>query len=697
VTLSLKGVAELALGNTLSEVVQMAPDSHFGSDFETRRHETRIKLAGPSPHGQDVAELLPEFNETLHQIAVFELAGVCLYDPLKNTLLLHISEGGLPGAAPVELPMGDTTAGWVWTHQQPLAFPDVQKELRFSACLNIAKKMGIHSFCELPLTTKRQRLGTLSLGSSRPNLYGKAELHLLRATVQMGALAIEKFLSCSSFEQETERLQALLHLNSILVSKLEIRDMFAAVSEAIRTVLKPDYARILVYDSCTQTFREHNLLSSADSQVPLKDFFASRAFLTQEPMIYAREELSSMHRGAAQEMMNHGIRSLCCIPLVSSKGSIGVLKLGIRQDRIFQPQDVEFLKQVACQFSLSLDYSRVHHEVAQLNDQIAEERRHVGGEIHSTVNFEEIVGESLVLKNVLKQAITVAATDATVLILGETGTGKELLARAIHRMSHRKDANFIKVNCAAIPTGLLESELFGHEKGAFTGAISQKIGRLELADKGTLLLDEVGDIALELQPKLLRVLQDGEFERLGGTRTIKVNLRLLAATNRDLAERMEEGEFRSDLYYRLNVFPIRMPALRERKTDIPLLVRHFVQRFSQSMSKGIDRIPTETIDTMEGWDWPGNIRELANFIERSVILSDGPVLCAPLGELAGPSNNPHDCTMRTLERDHIIRALRETGGVVGGTEGAAIRLGIKRTTLQSIIIRLQITREDYAK
>jgi formate hydrogenlyase transcriptional activator len=282
------------------------------------------------------------------------------------------------------------------------------------------------------------------------------------------------------------------------------------------------------------------------------------------------------------------------------------------------------------------------------------------------------------------------------LVLGETGTGKELLAHAIHRMSPRKDANFIKLNCAAIPTGLLESELFGHEKGAFTGAISQKIGRLELADKGSLLLDEVGDIPLELQPKLLRVLQDREFERLGSTRTIKVDVRLMAATNRDLAARVEEREFRSDLYYRLNVFPIRMPSLRERKTDIPLLVRYFVQKFAKRMNKQIERIPTEAMLAMEACEWQGNIRELENFIERSVILTDGSVLRPPLGELAAASNRL-DGTLLALERDHIVRVLRETGGVIAGTRGAAGRLGIKRTTLQSMIVRFQISREEYGE
>ena len=318
-------------------------------------------------------------------------------------------------------------------------------------------------------------------------------------------------------------------------------------------------------------------------------------------------------------------------------------------------------------------------------------------EIRSELNFEEIVGESATLKQVLDKARTVAPSDATVLILGETGTGKELIARAIHRLSSRKNASFVKLNCAAIPAGLLESELFGHEKGAFTGAVSQKMGRLELADKGTLFLDEVGELPLEVQPKLLRVLQDHEFERLGSTRTIRVDIRLIAATNRDLAKSVAGRQFRSDLYYRLNVFPIRMPELRERKEDIPLLVRYLVQKFARRMNKQIETIPAETMNALASWEWPGNVRELENFIERSVILSKGPTLRVPLVELNLAAEDAHsDSTLESLQRENIIRVLRETGGVLGGPRGAAARLGLKRTTLQYKMQKLGIAREEYA-
>jgi formate hydrogenlyase transcriptional activator len=300
---------------------------------------------------------------------------------------------------------------------------------------------------------------------------------------------------------------------------------------------------------------------------------------------------------------------------------------------------------------------------------------------------------------VLDQAATVAPSDATVLILGETGTGKELIARAIHRISRRKNSAFVKLNCAAIPTGLLESELFGHEKGAFTGAISQKIGRMELADGGTFFLDEVGEIPQELQPKLLRVLQDQEFERLGSNRTIRVNLRLVAATNRDLAKSVANQQFRSDLFYRLSVFPIRMPPLRERREDISMLVRHFVRKFSLRMNRNLESIPKETMELLTNWPWPGNVRELENLMERSVILSDGRVLKVPLADLRAENSAGVDVdrTLDSAERQHIIRTLRETGGILSGTNGAARKLGLKRTTLQSKMQRLNITRKDYFK
>jgi formate hydrogenlyase transcriptional activator len=355
---------------------------------------------------------------------------------------------------------------------------------------------------------------------------------------------------------------------------------------------------------------------------------------------------------------------------------------------------VAFLSQVAGQIALAVENALAYQEITQLKDRLTKEKLYLEEEIQTAYNFDEIVGESRPLKRLLKQVQTVAPTDSTVLILGETGSGKELIARALHNLSERKDRTFVKLNCAAIPTGLLESELFGHEKGAFTGAISTKIGRFELADRGTIFLDEVGEIPLELQVKLLRVLQEQEFERLGSTRTVRVDVRVVAATNRDLSQMVQEQKFRSDLYYRLNVFPMTVPPLRERAEDIPILVRHFVQKFGMRMKKHIETIPSDAMKALQRYSWPGNVRELENFIERSAILTAGPDLFVPLSELKHQplSGNGAPTTMEEAERDHILKALRETNWTIGGAAGAAARLGMKRTTLQSRMQKLGISR-----
>jgi formate hydrogenlyase transcriptional activator len=340
----------------------------------------------------------------------------------------------------------------------------------------------------------------------------------------------------------------------------------------------------------------------------------------------------------------------------------------------------------------------VTEELRVAKEKLSEEKLYLEQAIDTELGFGEIIGRSSAVKEVMEKVAKVAPSDATVLLLGETGTGKELVARALHRRSHREGNSFIKLNCAAIPSGLLESELFGHEKGAFTGAVARKLGRLELADRGTLFLDEVGEIPLSLQPKLLRVLQDLEFERLGGTQTLKVNFRLLAATNRDLLQSVKDREFRSDLYYRLNVFPILIPPLRERREDIGPLIEHFVRKFATQMKKSITSISSKTMEMLVRWEWPGNIRELENFVERSVILTPGAVLQAPLSELqtaVDQDDGGNSGTLRNKERERILRALRECHGRLGGPDGAAARLGLKRTTLQSKLDQLGIKSAAY--
>src|SRR5437762_1320201 len=499
---------------------------------------------------------------------------------------------------------------------------------------------------------------------------------------QVGAevsLALENAIAHQRLQVEKERLQTTMELNNVLMTDRDWQKLFPAISNFMQRIIPHEYASVAVYDDSAHLLSLYPLdsglaaaLHTRATPIPITEMLAGQALLEREIKIFSSEDLGGARSKYVSQLVEQGIQSLCCVPLITRKGEVGTLNLASRQKDAFKSQDLGILQQVAAQVAIALDNARAYREIADLTDKLAKEKLYLEDEIRTELHFEEIVGESAPLKRVVAQAKTVAPSDATTLILGETGTGKELIARAIHRMSSRKDASFIKLNCAAIPTGLLESELFGHERGAFTGAISQKIGRLELADQGTLFLDEVGDIPLELQPKLLRVLQDHEFERLGSTRTLRVNIRLIAATNRDLAKAVAERDFRSDLYYRLNVFPIRMPPLRDRSDDIPLLVRHFVDKFGRRMKKRIDNIPTHVMSALVSWDWPGNIRELENFIERSVILTERNTLRVPLDELAPVCDNPNkDLTLAGFERQHILDVLRDTRGVISGLHGAA--------------------------
>jgi formate hydrogenlyase transcriptional activator len=383
--------------------------------------------------------------------------------------------------------------------------------------------------------------------------------------------------------------------------------------------------------------------------------------------------------------------------LTTAHQKIGSFIIGcVKPDAYADDEGVEFLSQVANQIAITVENAFAYSEIQALKDKLAHEKLYLQDEVCSELNFNEIVGKSVALRRVLMQVEIVAPTDSTVLIHGETGTGKELIARAIHNLSARCSNAFVKLNCAAIPTGLLESELFGHEKGAFTGAIAQRIGRFELANRGTVFLDEIGEVPLDLQTKLLRVLQEREFERLGSTRTLRTDTRLIAATNRDLSAMVEEQKFRSDLFYRLNVFPVRVPPLRERAEDIPLLVRHFVQHFARRMNRKIETIPSETIEVLGRYGWPGNIRELENLIERAVILSPGPVLQVPLGDFNGRTTpgqvNGKHRTLEDAERAHILATLKETRWVLSGPSGAATHLGMNRSTLQFRMKKLGIVR-----
>jgi formate hydrogenlyase transcriptional activator len=499
-----------------------------------------------------------------------------------------------------------------------------------------------------------------------------------------------------------ERYQALLRINDVISRYRDLNELFRHIAVCLRSIVSFEVIAVGLYDPERDVMR----VSLLDANVPTDlsigtavspDLVPGRVVMeTQQPYIF-RVDQDTNYPFHQHMMRQSGAKVSYHFPLSTSITRLGALALGSSRQVELDQEEMEFLQQVAHQVAIAIENARNFEQARALQEKLAQEKLYLEDEIRSETNFEEIIGQSPALKAALKQVETVAPSDATVLILGETGTGKELIARAIHQASRRRERTLIKMNCAAIPTGLLETELFGHEKGAFTGAIAQKMGRLELANGGSLFLDEVGDIPLELQPKLLRALQEREFERLGSTRTQKVDVRLIAATHRDLAEMVEAKQFRSDLYYRLKVFPIMIPPLRERTADIPHLVRYFAAKYARRMDKKIESISSETMRALQACPWPGNVRELENFIERSVILTTGSMLMAPIAELRPASvvTGPGPVTLAGTERDHILKVLRETKGVLAGPRGAAARLGLKRTTLQSKMKKLGITRNLY--
>jgi formate hydrogenlyase transcriptional activator len=505
----------------------------------------------------------------------------------------------------------------------------------------------------------------------------------------------------------TERKRAaqtlLLETTRTLLSNLDIRSLLSAISTSVHHVVPNDYASLALYDEASGKLHLQNLDEPFTLQhlpagmlMLLEGSPAGWAYLNRQPLVLSQLEDDRFLPHIMEQLLALGLKSVCWLPLIDRGRVLGTLHVGIRRETPFKPREVRLLEQVASQVAAALNNALAVRQISELKDILAREKVYFEEELRTKYNAEEIIGDSPSFQHSLKQAATVAPTDATVMILGETGTGKELIARAIHNMSARHEGTFVKVNCAAIPTGLLESELFGHEKGAFTGATAPRIGRVELAHHGTLFLDEVGDIPLEIQPKLFRLLQEKEFERLGSTRTISVDIRLIAATNRNLVQMIADRVFRRDLYYRLNVFPVVLPPLRDRPEDIPPLVNHFVRKYAPRMNKRIQTIPAEAMEALKAWQWPGNVRELENFIERAIILSEGPALYVPLAELrpAREATAPSSVTLKDTERDHILRVLREAGGVIGGPKGAAARLGLKRTTLNGLMRRLGISRKD---
>ena len=503
-----------------------------------------------------------------------------------------------------------------------------------------------------------------------------------------------------------DRYQALLAVSEATVCHRDLPALFHELAGRLHEVVRFDWLVLILHDAGGQTMRMHVLeppeprFLASGGEIPLNDSLAGQVWQTQKPIVCANVAECVQWPQFIERTKEFGVQSSCVLPLTTARRRLGALCFACKELAAYHGSDVHFLQLVANQVAVAVENALAFQEIEALKDKLAKEKAYLEEEARTEHDFGNIVGESAALRAILRKVETVASTDSTVLVYGETGTGKELIARAVHDLSPRKDRTFVKLNCAAIPTGLLESELFGHERGAFTGAITQKLGRFELANQGTLFLDEVGDIPLELQPKLLRVLQEQEFERLGSTRTIRVNVRLVAATNRDLGQMVAEGRFRNDLYYRLNVFPLTLPPLRDRRDDIPRLVRHFTQRFARRMGRQIETIPSEVMNGLVQYPWPGNVRELQNVIERAVILSRGPVLHVPRTDLRSARPQPTSTddgapgTLADAEREHIVRVLRDTSWVLAGPKGAASRLGMKRSTLQWRMKKLGIARPD---
>ncbi len=687
------------------------------------RYETLVRMSRAIGAHRDLKELFGILMDELHGVVQFDFIGVSLRDQDSDTFRNYfIDMASRSELLPEEqLIPEETLTLWVYDRQEPLLRSTEEMEPCYGRLQAILKRLNIRSICALPLTTAHRKLGAITFGSKQADTYSPSEIQFVSQVVDYIALAFDDALNFAALRRASEELQSkndrlrlLLDVTNQVVSNLELRDLLRAISHDVRRVMQCDYAGLSLPDAENKQLRLYAL-----------DFPAGKGFL-QEELVYSMEGTPSgtafrtmkplmlqspftgwLNYPIVQIAVREGLKSVCCLPLISRNRAIGVLVLGRLRDDAFSQADIEFLSQVANQFALAVENALAYREIRELKEQLSKEKLYLEDEIRTEMNFAQIIGNSASLRRVLKGVGTVAPTDSTVLIYGETGTGKELIARAIHDLSPRSSKPFVKLNCAAIPTGLLESELFGHEKGAFTGAIAQRIGRFEVADGGTIFLDEIGEIPLELQTKLLRVLQEREFERLGSSRTLRTDARLIAATNRDLEAMVSEQKFRSDLFFRLNVFPVHVPPLRERQGDIPLLVRHFTQQFSRRMKKVMETIPSAAMDALCRYHWPGNIRELQNVIERAVIVSAGPALSVDVADLKFPkAGHPEEggapppsktssklySILEETERQQILQALRQSNWVVAGPNGAAARLGMNRSTLQVRIRKLGISR-----
>jgi formate hydrogenlyase transcriptional activator len=650
----------------------------------------------------------------------FDRTAIFLHDADRELLRLFILESRLPSSyftVGLELSPADSHVGAVFRHRQPLRRGNLEREREFPA-EDLAYGDGVRSYVIVPLIARGTCIGTLAVASTVPDQYDQADAEFLQDTANQVALAVENM---KAFEAITllnarlaavgDRVRTLLEVNNAIISNLTREALFHTVCEALQRVVSFDRVALALHESESDLIR----LVAFEGAFPSEHFTVGQTFdprdshfglaIGQERPLVRRDLAVEAQYASERRACQEGIRSICTVPLIVRGRAIGAVNLASRRTGQYSDADAEFLQEVANQIALAVENMKAYEEIAGLKARLESENVYLQEEIRHEHNFAEMVGNSAPLLAALRKVEQVAATDSTVLISGETGTGKELIARAIHGRSARRDRALVKVNCAAISAGLVESELFGHVKGAFTGAIERRVGRFELAHGGTIFLDEVGELPLETQVKLLRVLQEQEFEPVGSSRSVRVDARVIAATNRDLAEAVASGRFRSDLFYRLNVFPVRVPPLRERAADIPQLAMFFLGQFSKKFGRQIDRVSEPTMERLVRYGWPGNIRELQNVIERAAVLCQGAVLeldqdllpvsvaeTVPVAPASAAGPPASLATLEDMERAHILAALERTGWLIEGPRGAAKILALHPNTLRSRMDRLAIKR-----
>jgi len=674
------------------------------------RYRTLLEVSGAIASQPNLKAVLQSLRRLLSSVVAFDSVSLSLLSDNGNSVRL-IAFDRSPEAHQAEIGTEvqhlGTAVGRAIDEQKPIYVPDLQAELsRIPQLASQAKLRVPHSAYIFPISISGKKLGALTFATVQRGQFSPDDMELMISVSSHVAVALEGAVARDAAElyqrqlaHERDRLRLLLEINNQVVTQLGVNELFRSASSSIRKYFANDFTGFWLID------KHSNRIECA-----VLDFPGGKGFLadipvrevtdqevekmrTRTPEIWSQQDIEKL-----QPLKDESIVALAVAPLGTANGPLGFLAMGSKRSNNFGQEDLDILSQISAQISLALDNALAYGRLSASRNRLEDERLYLESEIRAEYNFEDLVGKSAGLRKVLDQIEIVAPTGSTVLLHGETGTGKELIARAVHNLSPRRDRTFVRLNCAAIPSGLVESELFGHEKGAFTGALMQKRGRFEIADRGTLFLDEIGDISLELQPKLLRALQEQEFERLGSNKTIHVDVRLIAATHRDLSLMIRNHQFREDLFYRLNVFPIEIPPLRERREDIPVLVHYFVSRLSARMQKRIKSIPKRAMEALTNAAWPGNVRELENFIERAVILTQGDELNVPLTELKKSSvqyTSPVS-TFEEAERQAIIDALKAVSGRISGPGAAAERLGLKRTTLQNKMRRLNITKADYS-